>query len=257
MRNLVLNYLGVNSNEENNEQESRALANNNNNAQRQYSKNVLGSRTRTIDEFSNNNTANNREMLDMQRTDSFLPSNTSTANRSQLSHMSIESLSQMYNQTMRLKFGSAPAQLLLSEGREAQLSREKRSSALKKQFRLSNDVSVRSQMSQNVSKQALGTLSSSSWLKKDDPSILTVDTTTINENRNRKNTLNQKPVVLGKGNDARISYNQHVASSDSDSNNDDHDDDDDEDVLIMNNRNKRLSSNYSNGSKLTSPNPVK
>ena len=93
-----------------------------------------------------------------------------TGNRSQLSHVSIESLSQMYNQNLRLKFGSAPAQLL-SKGEEAEKSLEKRASAIKHQFYANNVVNVKSQLSQHLSKQAMqGTISSNSWAKWDDKS---------------------------------------------------------------------------------------
>ncbi len=75
------------------------------------------------------------------RLDSFLHSNTATANNRsrQTSHMSIESLSQMYNQNMRLKFGSAPAQLL-HEGKPAARSLDKRVSEIKAQFSMENVV---------------------------------------------------------------------------------------------------------------------
>jgi hypothetical protein len=227
---LVLNYLGVNNNsgdEKSNENHSRSKNNqsgtNNNYMHRQFS-NMLPSRSRTIEEF-------NKE-LELQRTDSFLPSNTGTGNRSQLSQVSIESLSQFYGQNMRLKFGSAPAQLL-SEGREAELSLEKRASAIKKQFQLAYDVSTRTQVSRNMNKQQNCVLASPSWAKKDDPST--------------KVQSNQKPKP--------IRYDEED-SSDSDSNNNrcTNDDDDDDDILIVN-----LNSRYSSGrgSKLTSPNPVK
>jgi hypothetical protein len=83
-----------------------------------------------------------------------LPSNTVTANRSQQSsHQSIESLSQIYNQNLRFKFGSAPAQLT-TKGFVAEKSLEKRSSSIKKEIEDSNNVSVKSQISQHISKAA-------------------------------------------------------------------------------------------------------
>ena len=77
-----------------------------------------------------------------------------TANRSQQSsHQSIESLSQIYNQNLRLKFGSAPAQLI-TKGFAAEQSLEKRSSSIRKEIEDSNNVSVKSQLSQHISKVA-------------------------------------------------------------------------------------------------------
>lgn len=96
-----------------------------------------------------------------------MPSNTATVNRSQMSHMSIESLSQIYNHNLRLKFGSAPAQLL-TKGEQAEKSLEKRASAIKKQFDTSNLVTTKSQMTNHISKQAMqGTVSATSWNKYD------------------------------------------------------------------------------------------
>ena len=83
-----------------------------------------------------------------------MPSNTVTANRSQQSsHQSIESLSQIYNQNLRFKFGSAPAQLT-TKGFVAEKSLEKRSFSIKKEIEDSNNVSVKSQISQHISKAA-------------------------------------------------------------------------------------------------------
>lgn len=131
--------------------------------------------------------------------DSFLPSNTATGNRSQLSHISIESLSQMYNQNLRMKFGSAPAQLL-NKGEEAERSIERRVSAIKRQFDLNNLVSTKSQLSQHISKQAMqGTISSNSWNKWDsksksqDASLTRAQTneTKNSDNRRNKNAENK------------------------------------------------------------------
>lgn len=69
-----------------------------------------------------------------------------------MSHLS--DLSQMYNQNLRLKYGSAPAQLL-SKGEQAEKSLEKRVSILKNQIDLSNLVNTKSQLSQHLSKQAM------------------------------------------------------------------------------------------------------
>jgi len=83
-----------------------------------------------------------------------LPSNTVTANRSQQSsHQSMESLSQVYNQSLRFKFGSAPAQLI-TKGFVAEKSLEKRSYNIRKEIEDSNNVSVKSQLSQHISKAA-------------------------------------------------------------------------------------------------------
>ena len=73
----------------------------------------------------------------------------------------------MYNHNLRLKFGSAPAQLL-TKGEQAEKSLEKRASAIKKQFDTSNLVTTKSQMTNHISKQAMqGTASSNSWNKYD------------------------------------------------------------------------------------------
>ncbi len=83
-----------------------------------------------------------------------MPSNTVTANRSQQSsHQSMESLSQVYNQSLRFKFGSAPAQLI-TKGFVAEKSLEKRSYSIRKEIEDSNNVSVKSQLSQHISKAA-------------------------------------------------------------------------------------------------------
>lgn len=89
-----------------------------------------------------------------------------------MSHLSITSLSQIYNQNLRLKFGSAPAQLL-TKGEQAERSIEKRASAIKKQFDMNNNVSAKSQLSQKmISKQAMqGTVSSCSWNKSKSQSV--------------------------------------------------------------------------------------
>ena len=79
----------------------------------------------------------------------------------------MESLSQMYNHNLRLKFGSAPAQLL-TKGEQAEKSLEKRASAIKKQFDTNNLVTTKSQITNHISKQAMqGTASSNSWNKYD------------------------------------------------------------------------------------------
>jgi hypothetical protein len=169
-----------------------------------------------------------------------LPSNTETAgNRSQMSHISIESLSQLYNTNLRLKFGSAPAQLL-TVGREAEMSIEKRTSAIKKQFQITNDVSSKSQVSQNLSKQAMhgGTISSTSWMKKDEPSVVTLGT---GDNRQKMSH------IMSSNRNKKIMYDE--VSDDSD--------DDDENLVIGNKgKNKnRDDSRYSSGriSGMTSP----
>jgi hypothetical protein len=193
------------------------------------------------------------------RQDSFLPSNTETAgNRSQLSHISIESLSQLYNTNLRLKFGSAPAQLL-TVGREAEMSIEKRASAIKKQFQITNDVSTKSQVSQNVSKQAMhgGTISSASWVKRDDPSIITVETGGGGGARGMDGggvgEIRQKMVShamsSNKNGNKKILYDEVS---------DDSDDDDDRLVTGAKSNNNRDTSRYSSGriTSMTSPRSV-
>ena len=81
--------------------------------------------------------------------DSFLPSNTATGNRSQMSHMSIESLSQMYSQSLRLKFGSAPAELF-GKGEHAEKSIVRRIQEIKKLFESNNLVNSKSQIEKSL-----------------------------------------------------------------------------------------------------------
>jgi hypothetical protein len=88
-------------------------------------------------------------------TDSFLPSNTATGNRSQMSHISMESLSQMYNQSLRLKFGSAPAELV-GKGEHAEKSLEKRIQEIKRQFQSNNLVNSKSQVENRLRSQNRG-----------------------------------------------------------------------------------------------------
>ncbi|CAF0994429.1 unnamed protein product [Brachionus calyciflorus] len=148
LKKLVLNYLGVANNQEQKDS---------------YDDNSLSNHR----QLSMIQSSRHKEQLN-ERSDSFLPSNTATGNRSQMSHLSITSLSQIYNQNLRLKFGSAPAQLL-TKGEQAEKSLEKRASQIKKQFDLNNVVSAKSQLSQHqhlMSKQAMqGTVSSASWNK--------------------------------------------------------------------------------------------
>jgi hypothetical protein len=125
--------------------------------------------------------------------DSFLPSNTLTGNRSQMSHLSIESLSQLYNTSLRMKFGSAPAQLL-TQGQQAEKSLVKRASAIKKELELNNLITAQSQLTNQISKQAmLGTFSSNSWIKserntKSRDVATNLDTNRNSTNKPRKNT---------------------------------------------------------------------
>jgi hypothetical protein len=89
----------------------------------------------------------------------------------------------MYNQNLRLKYGSAPAQLL-TKGFAAEKSLEKRSSMIRKEFDDSNNVSVRSQLSQQISKIAdCGT-----------ETMLTMNTRDLKSKSAGQNTANsQKP----------------------------------------------------------------
>lgn len=105
-----------------------------------------------------------------------------------MSHLSITSLSQIYNQNLRLKFGSAPAQLL-TKGEQAERSLEKRASAIKKQFNMNNNVSAKSQLSQHmISKQAMqGTVSSCSWNKSKAQSVNGI----LDKNLDNTNDQNQ------------------------------------------------------------------
>lgn len=88
----------------------------------------------------------------MSHKDSFLPSNTATGNRSQMSHISIESLSQIYSQSLRLKFGSAPAELF-GKGEQAEKSMSKRIQEIKKQFDSTNLVNSKSQIENGLKRR--------------------------------------------------------------------------------------------------------
>jgi len=193
LRNLVLNYLGV-ANQEQQQSVQDYQQNQTLQIQRQLST-LQSSRPKT-DEIKKLEEAFGKE-YDMPRSDSFLPSNTLTGNRSQLSHLSIESLSQMYNQNLRLKFGSAPAQLL-SIGEQAEKSLEKRASILKKQFDSNNMVNIKSQLSNHLSKQAMqGTVSSISWTRWDDKSkSLDPSLTHLNSNKSEYLSPSKKPTVI-------------------------------------------------------------
>lgn len=86
--------------------------------------------------------------------------------------MSMDSLSQLYNQSLRLKFGSAPAQLLLGKGEHAERSLEKRVSAIKNQFNTDNLVNTKSQVTKQLASKHMGpgqlsnrNNANSSWLK--------------------------------------------------------------------------------------------
>jgi len=114
-----------------------------------------------------------------------LPSNTATGNRSQMSHLSIESLAQAYNQNLKMKFGSAPAQLL-TKGQHAEKSIEKRASKLRDQISQDNIVSTRSQMSQKVSKQAFKGSNSISKTSKHKNPIVSIDFSNEDESKKTK-----------------------------------------------------------------------
>ncbi|RNA08076.1 leucine-rich repeat and guanylate kinase domain-containing isoform X2, partial [Brachionus plicatilis] len=174
LKNLVLSYLGVSHSEAKDSADQASF----NHHQLSI---VQSSRFKKNDDTKEQNN-------EMPRTDSFLPSNTATGNRSQMSHLSITSLSQIYNQNLRLKFGSAPAQLL-TKGEQAERSLEKRASAIKKQFDVNNDVSAKSQLSQHmISKQAMqGTVSSCSWNKSKSQSVNEV----LNKNLIKKENQNE------------------------------------------------------------------
>lgn len=72
-----------------------------------------------------------------------------------MSHISMESLSQMYNQSLRLKFGSAPAELV-GKGEHAEKSLEKRIQEIKRQFQSNNLVNSKSQVENRLRSQNRG-----------------------------------------------------------------------------------------------------
>jgi hypothetical protein len=125
-----------------------------------------------------------------------------------MSHLSIESLSQIYNHNLRLKFGSAPAQLL-TKGEQAEKSLEKRASAIKKQFDTSNLVTTKSQMTNHISKQAMqGTVSATSW-NKYDPESKSREEVYEKEEKNKKNEKKKTKV-----NNSKKYENQEDSSDD-------------------------------------------
>lgn len=63
--------------------------------------------------------------------------------------MSIESLSQMYSQSLRLKFGSAPAELF-GKGEHAEKSIVRRIQEIKKLFESNNLVNSKSQIEKSL-----------------------------------------------------------------------------------------------------------
>jgi hypothetical protein len=182
--------------------------------------------------------------------DSFLPSNTVTPNRSHpLSHVSIESLSNVYNQNMRLKFGSAPAQLM-NEGRLAAKSLDKRVSNIRKQFDNAHNVSTQAQRNytpsqsrdndrkinnesdQNNSKQATkGNNSSTSWTRSNQQTRLNSVDNSLRNNKQKEPNPPPPSQLLKKQND-------YGSSSDDDDDVDDveDDDDDDDDDELFNSR---------------------
>ncbi len=135
----------------------------------------------------------------------------------------------MYNQNLRLKYGSAPAQLL-SIGEQAEKSLEKRANIIKNQFDLNNIVSVKSQLSNHLSKQAMqGTVSSISWAKWDEKSKSlepSLTHATLNSTKSEQNYMNsiKKPNI--------IKYNEESEDSS-----------DDDDVIVkkhnLNKKNNR------------------
>lgn len=143
-----------------------------------------------------------------------------------MSHLSIESLSHMYNQNLRLKFGSAPAQLL-SIGEQAEKSMEKRVSALKNHFNMDNVVSTKSQLSHHMSKQAMqGTISSISWAKWGDEKTKSLDQM---NSTNKSARAYESPMKKINGQANVVRYNEHSDDSS--------DDDDDEAIIIGNKKN--------------------
>lgn len=141
-----------------------------------------------------------------------------------MSHLSIESLSHMYNQNLRLKFGSAPAQLL-SIGEQAEKSMEKRVSALKNHFNMDNVVSIKSQLSHHMSKQAMqGTISSISWAKWGDEKAKSLGQM---NSTNKSARAYASPMKKINGQVNVIRYNEHSDDSS----------DDDEVIIIGNKKN--------------------
>jgi hypothetical protein len=138
-----------------------------------------------------------------------------------MSHLSIESLSQLYNTSLRMKFGSAPAQLL-TQGEHAEKSLVKRASAIKKELELNNLITTQSQLTNQISKQAiLGTFSSNSWIKSERNTKSRDLTTNLETNRNstnkpRKNTHYQNSINNKLKPNDKNKFNEFFDSSDED-----------------------------------------
>jgi hypothetical protein len=195
LRNLVMSYLGVSDQEAQNSVKHYATHNN--------LSTVNSSRPNTNEESKRKDIEKDFEIprsgkiflnkvllseksIDLEiMKDSFLPSNTATGNRSQMSHLSIESLAQAYSQNLKMKFGSAPAQLL-TKGQHAEKSIEKRASKLRDQINQDNIVSTRSQMSQKISKQAFKGSNSISKMSKHKNAGVSVDLSNENESKKTK-----------------------------------------------------------------------
>lgn len=121
-----------------------------------------------------------------------------------MSHMSIDSLSQLYNQNMRLKFGSAPAELL-RKGEHAEKSIEKRINDIKKQFETNHLVNSRSQIMNSLNKNMRDDTMSSNSIRKQSASKPNTTTKTNKPNVNKTNKpLKASPSSAAKSNKYEI-----------------------------------------------------
>ncbi len=131
----------------------------------------------------------------------------------------------MYNQNLRLKFGSAPAQLL-SIGEQAERSLEKRMSTLKNQFDSVNMVNTKSQLSNHLSKQAMqGTVSSISWAKWEEKS----------KSLEAKNGISNKSGRIYESPLKKVNIIRYDEETDDSS---DEDDEDDDQAIIVGKKNR-------------------
>lgn len=121
-----------------------------------------------------------------------------------------------------MKFGSAPAQLL-TQGEHAEKSLVKRASAIKKELELNNLITTQSQLTNQISKQAmLGTFSSNSWIKSErntksrDVTTTNLDTNRNSTNKPRKNTHYQSSISNKLKQSDKNKFNDLFDSSDED-----------------------------------------
>lgn len=132
----------------------------------------------------------------------------------------------MYNQNLRLKFGSAPAQLI-TKGFMAEKSLEMRTNNIRKEIEDSNNVSVKSQLSQNANIKAAARQNGGSVYSERDIKSKSADFASNNANRgskSQKSITDNNQHSLKNSLDARKRENKLPDSPDSSDNEDKQDD---------------------------------